>query len=202
MCNIKYNYYNILYKLHLVKKYNYRDHMVDGSSLRHHLPLTPQFMEKYVKGQVRVSSQTHRDIHKEYFYFKDKNKPAYTIMDKELTSTVFTATLKDLSFRIVESEPYRSLRETSKVHFMVENPNYDPNVPIISRDYVPQYSQYVLDGDKFTSLKATYTLPEVDLTCRGIDESELVSDVVNRLRHQLVKEVRKLKVPDFLVRER
>lgn len=85
----------ILYKIHIVKLYNYRCNEDLG------VPFSPEYSAclvhtKFISAKVLNRVHSNVNVHEKWFYFSDKYKPIYKIEDSHDYTTTITSCLKNI----------------------------------------------------------------------------------------------------------
>jgi len=147
---IQYKVYNILYKLHLLKRYSYRTVDEGNFSAPDFKPRTVE--TEYFSGTVmcKLSEVTH--IEQDYFY-KEKNgvkKIIYTIKDDTNVQKIMTCYLDNVCMKLGTKLYLADQLPTVKVAVIADfmNSRFDESVKI------PQYEEVTYDLSPIKKLRS------------------------------------------------
>ena len=153
---IKYNYYNILYKLNIIMRYSYRDDVEKVHSLPQSIE-EPKVATKLVRADVKSSLIEDRDIHIDYFYKLTRDghaKRLYTIVDRTEIKTYVVSRLENIQVKVdkwydIHKLPILKvsyLKKYTKPSWIDEN-----RVEFVHRT-MPTYSTLTIDTRKLLNL--------------------------------------------------
>lgn len=111
---IIYNIFNLLYKLNIINKFNYRRN--EEKEVRKAYS-SRKVETKFISAKVLNKVLKNEYIYQEWFYFKDKNKPLYTVHDVYEVLTTISSSLDSLVFHIANNSYPEDNIPTFKYYF-------------------------------------------------------------------------------------
>lgn len=181
--NIKYHYYNLLHKLDLIKRYSYRDMVMNHLSLPY--PIEPQVIDtKNFKGKVVMQLVQKSNYNIDYFYkFRKDGTRKITLQLKDVQEhRIFVeAHLEEIGLKIdnrvynVEHLPtFKCVTMEEPISFRNYNsPVEEPKYETITYDLRPirnlMYSQF-LTSESVEKIEATELMDTYSRICIGFKD--------------------------------
>ena len=188
---IKYYFFNILYKLNILKRYNYRDMWEEVYPVPDH---KPEFITTMlVQGNVRLRYSIQTIIESDYFY-TEKNgvkKILYIVTDERTKKLFIEASLEKIMLRISNSwydiDKFPAIRIYDPAPFNFSSP-YNPTDKF-------KYKSITYDTQRLKSMHTRYIIG-VDIDYDGVSPA-IVNFYKEMALKSFCKELQKISLKDL-----